>query len=93
MIWGWALSSFLIMFIGLAMVSRPLFQNWTEVLIHRQAELASAMPTSGGVSHPSREFRQITNIQLYFWTHKLSPPEYRNFLAWLVGCTSNVSTS
>lgn len=32
------------------------------------------MPTSGG---------------LYFWTHRLSPPSHRNFLAWLVGCESN----
>lgn len=32
------------------------------------------MPTSGG---------------LYFWTHRLSDPEYRNFLAWLVGCRSS----
>jgi len=32
------------------------------------------MPTSGG---------------LYFWTHRLSDPEYRNFLAWLVGCRFN----
>ncbi|WVR04519.1 hypothetical protein IAU60_001523 [Kwoniella sp. DSM 27419] len=36
-------------------------------------ELASSMPTSGG---------------LYFWTHRLSPPKYRNFLAWMVGYNS-----
>ncbi|WWC93541.1 hypothetical protein V866_000376 [Kwoniella sp. B9012] len=36
-------------------------------------ELASSMPTSGG---------------LYFWTHRLSPPRYRNFLAWMVGYNS-----
>jgi hypothetical protein len=33
------------------------------------------MPTSGG---------------LYFWTHRLSPPKYRNFLAWMVGCESDL---
>jgi amino acid transporter len=55
MVWGWAVSAILILFIGLAM-----------------GELASAMPTSAG---------------LYFWSHRLAPPEYRNFLAWLVGCT------
>ncbi|KAL1407932.1 polyamine transporter tpo5 [Vanrija albida] len=36
-------------------------------------DLASSMPTSGG---------------LYYWTHRLAPPEYRNFLAWLVGYNS-----
>lgn len=36
-------------------------------------DLASSMPTSGG---------------LYFWTHRLAPPKYRNFLAWLVGYNS-----
>ena len=44
-------------------------------------ELASAMPTSGG---------------LYFWTHRLAPEKYRNFLAWLVGYSSflgNVSAT
>ncbi|RSH91639.1 GABA-specific high-affinity permease [Saitozyma podzolica] len=56
MIWGWVVSSVLIMFIGLAM-----------------GDLASSMPTSGG---------------LYFWTHRLSPPKYRNFLAWMVGYNS-----
>ncbi|KAL7278617.1 hypothetical protein ACG7TL_007618 [Trametes sanguinea] len=34
------------------------------------AELASAAPTSGG---------------LYFWTHSLSSPRWRNLLAWIVG--------
>lgn len=36
-------------------------------------DLASSMPTSGG---------------LYYWTHRLSPPKYGNFLAWLVGYNS-----
>ncbi|KAH9922314.1 APC amino acid permease [Epithele typhae] len=36
------------------------------------AELASAAPTSGG---------------LYFWTHSLSSPRWKNLLAWIVGCT------
>ncbi|WVQ99787.1 hypothetical protein IAU59_006929 [Kwoniella sp. CBS 9459] len=36
-------------------------------------ELASSMPTAGG---------------LYFWTHRLSPPKYRHFLAWMVGYNS-----
>lgn len=31
------------------------------------------MPTSGG---------------LYYWTHRMSPPQYRNFLSWLVGYNS-----
>jgi amino acid transporter len=35
------------------------------------AELGSAAPTSGG---------------LYYWTFKFSPPKWRNFLAWIVGC-------
>ncbi|KAI6047537.1 amino acid/polyamine transporter I [Pisolithus marmoratus] len=34
------------------------------------AELASAAPTAGGV---------------YFWTHSLAPPRWRNLLCWLVG--------
>lgn len=37
------------------------------------ADLASSMPTSGG---------------LYYWTHRLAPPKYQNFLSWFVGCTS-----
>jgi amino acid transporter len=36
-------------------------------------DLASSMPTSGG---------------LYYWTHRLTPPEYRNFLSWMVGYNS-----
>lgn len=36
-------------------------------------DLASSMPTSGG---------------LYYWTYKLCPPEYRNFLSWMVGYNS-----
>ncbi|KAL1413749.1 polyamine transporter tpo5 [Vanrija albida] len=36
-------------------------------------DLASSMPTSGG---------------LYYWTHRLSPPEYRNFLSWFAGYNS-----
>lgn len=38
-------------------------------------DLASSMPTSGG---------------LYYWTHRLSPPKYRNFLSWMVGYNSFV---
>ena len=68
MIWGWVVAAFLIMFIGLAMVS---CMNAAPVFDSPQGDLASSMPTSGG---------------LYFWTHRLAPPEYRNFLAWLVGC-------
>jgi amino acid transporter len=36
-------------------------------------DLASSMPTSGG---------------LYFWTHRLVPAKYRNFLSWMVGYNS-----
>ncbi|GMK58120.1 hypothetical protein CspeluHIS016_0501520 [Cutaneotrichosporon spelunceum] len=36
-------------------------------------DLASSMPTSAG---------------LYYWTYKLSPPKYRNFLSWMVGYNS-----
>lgn len=59
MVWGWFLSSILIMFIGLAM-----------------ADLASSMPTSGG---------------LYYWTYKLAPRKYAAFLSWMVGCESSLS--
>jgi amino acid transporter len=54
MVWGWLMSSCLILTIGISM-----------------SELASSMPTSGG---------------LYFWTHRLGSPKYRDFLAWMVGC-------
>ncbi|CDZ98333.1 amino acid transporter [Phaffia rhodozyma] len=37
------------------------------------ADLASSMPTSGG---------------LYYWTHRLAHPDYRDFLAWMVGYNS-----
>ncbi|BEI94486.1 uncharacterized protein CcaverHIS019_0700580 [Cutaneotrichosporon cavernicola] len=37
------------------------------------ADLASSMPTSGG---------------LYYWTHRLAPPKYQNFLSWFVGYNS-----
>ncbi|KAH8115111.1 amino acid transporter [Phellopilus nigrolimitatus] len=40
-------------------------------------ELGSAAPTSGG---------------LYFWTHSLSSPRCRNFLAWIVGYANTVGT-
>lgn len=71
MVWGWAVSAILIMFIGLAMVCHASRAGGTKLTFHLQGELASSMPTSGG---------------LYFWTHRLAPPKYRNFLAWLVGC-------
>lgn len=41
------------------------------------AELASAAPTSGG---------------LYFWTHSLSSPKWRNLLAWIVGYANTVGS-
>lgn len=41
------------------------------------AELASAAPTSGG---------------LYFWTHSLSSPRWRNLLAWIVGYTNTIGS-
>ncbi|KAI0776821.1 APC amino acid permease [Trametes elegans] len=41
------------------------------------AELASAAPTSGG---------------LYFWTHSLSSPRWRNLLAWIVGYANTVGS-
>ncbi|KAH9021102.1 amino acid/polyamine transporter I [Lactarius deliciosus] len=41
------------------------------------AELASAAPTSGG---------------LYFWTHSLSPPEWRNLLSWIVGYANTIGS-
>ncbi|KAF8130357.1 amino acid/polyamine transporter I [Boletus edulis] len=39
------------------------------------AELASAAPTAGG---------------LYFWTHSLSSPRYRNLLSWVVGYANTI---
>ncbi|KAJ3483085.1 hypothetical protein NLI96_g6547 [Meripilus lineatus] len=41
------------------------------------AELASAAPTSGG---------------LYFWTHSLSSPRWRNLLAWICGYSNTIGT-
>lgn len=41
------------------------------------AELASAAPTSGG---------------LYFWTHSLSSPRWRNLLAWIVGYSNTIGS-
>jgi hypothetical protein len=32
----------------------------------------------------------VDKLQLYFWTHSLSSPRCRNFLAWIVGCKSVV---
>lgn len=54
------------------------------------AELASAAPTSGGVTsfsavHEVASFKGFLP-QLYFWTHSLSSPFCRNLLAWVVGC-------
>ncbi|TFY70806.1 hypothetical protein EVG20_g2193 [Dentipellis fragilis] len=60
MVWGWAVASVFILFVGMAM-----------------AELASAAPTSGG---------------LYFWTHSLSSPRWRNLLAWMVGYANTVGS-
>ncbi|KZT66736.1 amino acid transporter [Daedalea quercina L-15889] len=41
------------------------------------AELASAAPTSGG---------------LYFWTHSLSSPRWRNLAAWIVGYANTIGS-
>jgi len=41
------------------------------------AELASGAPTSGG---------------LYYWTHSLSSPQCRNFLAWVVGYANTIGS-
>jgi len=41
------------------------------------AELASAAPTSGG---------------LYFWTHSLSSPRWRNVLCWVVGYANTIGS-
>ncbi|KAK0478775.1 amino acid permease-domain-containing protein [Armillaria novae-zelandiae] len=41
------------------------------------AELASAAPTSGG---------------LYFWTHSLSSPRWRNLLSWIVGYMNTIGS-
>ncbi|KIJ60463.1 hypothetical protein HYDPIDRAFT_98646 [Hydnomerulius pinastri MD-312] len=41
------------------------------------AELGSAAPTSGG---------------LYFWTHSLSSPRWRNLLAWIVGYANTIGS-
>ncbi|VDB94224.1 unnamed protein product [Peniophora sp. CBMAI 1063] len=60
MVWGWAVASVFILFVGMSM-----------------AELASAAPTSGG---------------LYFWTHSLSSPRWRNLLAWIVGYSNTVGS-
>ncbi|KIY62151.1 amino acid transporter [Cylindrobasidium torrendii FP15055 ss-10] len=60
MVWGWAVASLFIFFVGLSM-----------------AELASAAPTSGG---------------LYFWTHSLSSPRWRNLLSWIVGYTNTIGS-
>ncbi|KDQ08717.1 hypothetical protein BOTBODRAFT_118262 [Botryobasidium botryosum FD-172 SS1] len=40
-------------------------------------ELASSQPTSGG---------------LYYWTHSLSSPKYRNVLAWFVGYANTIGS-
>jgi len=57
------------------------------------AELASAAPTSGGVTgfsvaHETTLLNGLSS-QLYFWTHSLSSPRCRNLLAWIVGCKSS----
>lgn len=41
-------------------------------------DLASSMPTSGG---------------LYYWTYALSSPKYRRFLCWTVGYANTLSTT
>ncbi|GJE88959.1 amino acid transporter [Phanerochaete sordida] len=60
MVWGWAVASIFILFVGMSM-----------------AELASAAPTSGG---------------LYFWTHSLSSPRWRNLSAWIVGYANTIGS-
>jgi hypothetical protein len=60
------------------------------------AELASAAPTSGGVSTVMtgsqgrvQNLNFVTRLtQLYFWAYSYSSPKWRNLLAWIVGCTS-----
>ncbi|KII84137.1 hypothetical protein PLICRDRAFT_179813 [Plicaturopsis crispa FD-325 SS-3] len=60
MVWGWAVASLFILFVGMSM-----------------GELASAAPTSGG---------------LYFWTHSLSSPRWRNLLSWIVGYANTIGS-
>ncbi|KAI5120016.1 hypothetical protein M0805_008477 [Coniferiporia weirii] len=60
MVWGWAVASMFILFVGMSM-----------------AELGSAAPTSGG---------------LYFWTHSLSSPRWRNLLSWIVGYANTIGS-
>ncbi|MCJ1464532.1 GABA-specific high-affinity permease [Pseudocyphellaria aurata] len=67
MVWGWFLASGLIFIVGLAMV---FFSGTID-----GADLASAMPTSGG---------------LYWWTHFFSSPATRNPLSFLVGYSNTL---
>ncbi|KDQ54538.1 hypothetical protein JAAARDRAFT_135209 [Jaapia argillacea MUCL 33604] len=60
MVWGWAVASIFILFVGMSM-----------------AELGSAAPTSGG---------------LYFWTHALSSPRWKNLLSWIVGYSNTIGS-
>ena len=72
----WAVASIFILFVGMSM-----------------AELASAAPTSGGVSYHSASLTACDIdawVQLYFWTHSLSSPRWKNLLAWLVGCACSL---
>ncbi|KAJ8581075.1 hypothetical protein M405DRAFT_926460, partial [Rhizopogon salebrosus TDB-379] len=47
------------------------------------AELASAAPTSGGVS---------SQLRLYYWTYSLASPRYRILLSWIVGYANTVTS-
>lgn len=73
---GWLAASFFILLVGLAMVNMntPL----VSLLFHsnmRQADLASAMPTAGG---------------LYFWTHHFASEKWRNPLSFVVGYSNTI---
>jgi amino acid transporter len=55
------------------------------------AEMASSAPTSGiWLLHLIPEDIYFSG-GIYYWTHRLSPPKYRNIMCWIVGYTNTIT--
>jgi amino acid transporter len=51
------------------------YKNYRLITIYRQADMASAMPTAGG---------------LYFWTHYFAAEKWKNPLSFVVGYSNTI---
>jgi hypothetical protein len=80
----------LVLWFGVGSLPHPsycaLASVWPSSQVQHQRQAGYVLfPSSLGTYRPSR-------VQLYFWTHTLSSPRYKNVLAWVVGCALSLPT-